>query len=349
MCSTGGLGERAYDDQVPLTDVRRRDVLRVAGLSTAALMATAFGATACADGDPATPAAPPTKGWGAFIPTVLPPEGSTVSPIAQLTALAGVAPRYLHRFASIRDSPPIAELDAIIGAGATPLLTLEPWNPDGGIDQPLFALSRVAAGAFDGDLRRWGTALAAWDKPLLFRFAQEMNGTWYPWAVGRNGNTAADYVAAWLHVRSVVVAAGARHVRFVWAPNVITSGTAPFLDMYPGHDTVDVIGLDGYNWGDVPGHHWQSPPDLFSASLDALHALDAARPILITEVASAEGPTPDLKARWIRDFLAAIKTDPRIESFVWFQMDKERDWRFNTTPQSTAAFRAGLAALAAPR
>jgi hypothetical protein len=25
----------------------------------------------------------------------------------------------------------------------------------------------------------------------------EFNGSWYPWSIGVNGNTAADYVAAW--------------------------------------------------------------------------------------------------------------------------------------------------------
>ena len=31
----------------------------------------------------------------------------------------------------------------------------------------------------------------------------EMNGNWYPWAEGVNGNVAGDYVNAWRHVRAI--------------------------------------------------------------------------------------------------------------------------------------------------
>lgn len=267
------------------------------------------------------------------------------SPITGLGTLAGAAPAYLHRFCAIGDSVPTADLDAIAGAGATPLLTLEPWRPDGGLVQPGFALSKIAAGAFDADLTRWGRGLAEWGKPILLRFAQEMNGTWYPWAVGVNGTTAADYRAAFRRVRSVITAQGATQVRFVWAPNAITLGTNPFADSFPGTDQVDVLGLDGYNWGEAPGHHWQAAGDLFTPSLDALRALDAEHPILITEVASADGPIPEQKAAWIRDFFGIVHTQYHVEGFVWFQTDKERDWRFNSTSASLEAFRAGVAAL----
>ncbi len=71
--------------------------------------------------------------------------------------------------------------------------------------------------------------------------------------------------------------------------------------------------------------------------------LDRTHPILITEVASADGPSPEDKAGWIRDFLTIVDAEPRLEAFLWFQTDKERDWRFNSTQLSLAAFRDGLA------
>ncbi|NDK90089.1 endoglucanase [Gordonia desulfuricans] len=326
----------------------RRDVLRLTGLGALALTATACVSTACASTaeQPAAPSTPPPAGqrWGAFIPSVVPSDSGR-SPITQLTALAGSAPAYLHRFCAIGDAVPTADLDAIAAAGATPLLTLEPWRPDSGLVQPEFALSRIAAGAFDTELTRWGRGLAEWGKPVLLRFAQEMNGTWYPWAVGVNGTTAADYRATFGRVRSVITAQGAAQVRFVWAPNAITLGTNPFADAFPGADQVDVLGVDGYNWGEAPGHHWQAAGDLFTPSLEALRSLDGEHPILITEVASADGPTPDQKAAWIRDFFGIVHSQPRVEGFVWFQTDKERDWRFNSSSASLEAFRAGVAAL----
>ncbi|MGK2321274.1 glycoside hydrolase family 26 protein [Gordonia rhizosphera] len=197
----------------------------------------------------------------------MPAPGSTSSPIEQLATLAGAPPRYLHRFAAIGDSVPIADLDTIADYGATPLLTLEPWTAGLGVDQPRYALARIAAGDFDADLTRWGTELMSWHKPVLLRWAQEMNGTWYPWSIGVNGNTAADYRAAWTRMRSVILSAGATNLEFVWAPNVLTLGTSGFNAAYPGPDQVDHLGLDGYNWGDVPGHRWQSASELFVGSI----------------------------------------------------------------------------------
>ena len=169
-----------------------------------------------------------------------------------------------------------------------------------------------------------------------------MNGSWYPWSVGVNGNSAAAYQGAWQRVHSIINNA-APNVSFVWAPNAITEGTTDFMSCYPGDQFVDYLGLDGYNWGTTPGHQWQSAEKLFSHSIATLRKLAPDLPILVTEVGCAEGDHPGLKAEWIREFFTVIEANDRVSGFVWFQMDKERDWRFNSSPASTAAFRESLA------
>ena len=285
------------------------------------------------------------RAWGAFIPDVLARDGSTSNPIDRLATLAGSTPHYLHRFVSFGDSLPTAELDAIDAAGAQPLLTLEPWKPGAGTVQPLFSLARIASGVFDGELRKWASGISAWGKPVLLRFAQEMNGTWYPWSIGVSGNTADQYREAWKRMHTVFTDAGAGNVRFVWAPNVVTDGTSDFTAAFPGHDLVDYLALDGYNWAGGSGHRWQWPEELFSASLATLARIDSDRPLLITETASAEGDMPSLKADWIRRLFGIVEATDRLEGALWFQMDKERDWRFNSTPQSLDAFRRSVATL----
>ncbi|WP_288338194.1 glycoside hydrolase family 26 protein [uncultured Gordonia sp.] len=325
-----------------LPALSRRDLMRLTVLGSAGAV-SACASTGSVTTPSPSPASPDERRWGAFIPSVTPAQGATRTPLQQLTNLAGTAPRYVHRFCALGDPVPVGDLDAVVAFGATPLLTLEPWKPDGGTGQPEFALSHIASGAFDTEFTRWGTQLASWGKPVLVRFAQEMNGTWYPWAVGVNGNTAADYRAAWARMRSVITDRHSDNVRFVWAPNALTLGTNPFGECYPGRDQIDVLGLDGYNWGEAPGHHWQPAADLFVPSLETLRALDATHPILLTEVGCADGLTAQDKASWIRDFFSIVDNQSRVEGFVWFQMDKERDWRFNSTTASTAAFRAGVA------
>ncbi|MCR8898990.1 glycosyl hydrolase [Gordonia sp. GONU] len=284
----------------------------------------------------------PHRSWGAFLPTVTSAQASTVGSIDQLAILAGAKPEVVHLFSAIDDSLPAGTLDSVRGIGSTPLLSLEPWRPREGLNQPEYSLATIAAGQHDAALSRWAVQLAAWSHPLLLRFAQEMNGTWYPWSIGLHGNTAKDYRAAWSRMHSII-RAQAPQVRFVWAPNAITEGTRDFADCYPGDSVVDYLGLDGYNWGRSPGHQWQSADKLFSSSLEELSRLGPGRPILITEVGCAEGDDPDQKAQWISEFFRIIESHPDVAGFLWFQMDKERDWRFNSTPASTRSFRDELA------
>ncbi|ROZ98787.1 glycoside hydrolase family 26 protein [Gordonia sp. OPL2] len=326
----------------PPRHLTRRDLLRITALGAAGL-------TLAACSSDATSGAVQPRTWGAYIPTVLPPEGTAASPIKQLAALADVHPRYLHRYAAIGDPAPIPEFDAIVAAGSTPLLTVEPWIADRGPNQPDYALQRIAAGDFDRELRRWGADLTAWGKPVLFRFAPKMNTAAYPWSLGVNGNTARDYRGAWSRMRTVVSTESGGNIRFVWAPTVLTAETKPFSEAYPDANEVDYVALDGYNWGDADGHRWTSAADLFGTSLAVLRELDGEHPMLITEVACATAPQLGVKANWIRDFFTLIDGEPRLEAFLWYQADTQRDWRFNSTSASIDAFRSSLMAMSSPK
>ncbi|HYT52464.1 MAG TPA: hypothetical protein VEL10_09705 [Gaiellaceae bacterium] len=46
---------------------------------------------------------------------------------------------------------------------------------------------------------------------------------------------------------------------------------------------------------------------------------------------------------WIRDFLAQLGRNRSVVGFVWFQYDKETDWRIDSSSASRVAFGAGLA------
>lgn len=258
--------------------------------------------------------------------------------------MAGSRPHYVMRFAAIDERTPVPELSEIAAAGAQPILTLEPWRPEAGVEQPDYALSRITAGNFDEQLDTWARNLATWGQPVLLRFAHEMNSAHYPWSIGVNGNSAADYVAAWKHVRARFASAGAHNVSFMWCPDAPYEGSADVAEAFPGADSVDVLCLDGYNWGDGDGHSWKSPPDIFSRGLDQLRALDNTHPIVIAETASVEGPhSGEDKAGWIAQLFDFLSRQDRVSGVVWFQMDKERDWRFNSTNQSQTAFKDAIA------
>ena len=55
---------------------------------------------------------------------------------------------------------------------------------------------------------RWARQVAAYKGPVLLRFAQEMNGRWYPWSESTNGNHRGEFVRAWRHVHAIFDRAG---------------------------------------------------------------------------------------------------------------------------------------------
>ena len=244
-------------------------------------------------------------------------------------------------FASPAFDTPLA--DRLAAQGALPMVT---WLPcrDGslGARQPEFSLRRLVAGDFDPYIRAWATGAARWGRPLLVRFAPEMNGTWNPWSAGVNGNHARDFVAAWRHVHDLFAAAGAANVAWVWSPSVIYRGSPRLASLYPGDAYVDWVGIDGYNWGTSrPWSRWQSFDGVFGPTLAAVRRL-TRKPLMLAEVASSERGGD--KGAWVRGFFAGLRRNPAILAFVWFNFDKETDWRVQSSTRSRNAFAAGAAA-----
>jgi beta-mannanase len=224
------------------------------------------------------------------------------------------------------------------------MITWEPADWTQGTNQPQYALREIVDGRYDNHVRGWARDAAAWGEPFYLRFAHEMNGSWYPWSPGVNGNAgAAEYVAAWRRVHKIFEEEGATNVRWVWSPDVRSS---PHLaKLYPGAAYVDWVGLDGYNWGtSQPGHSWQTFSEIFGRSYDKLARM-TKKPMMISETASAESGGD--KAAWIRQGLLVQvpKRFPRIKAVIWFHRNNEAeayqqaDWRVNSSEAALEAYR----------
>jgi beta-mannanase len=123
----------------------------------------------------------------------------------------------------------------------------------------------------------------------------------------------------------------------VWAP---VAGHVR-AELYPGSSQVDVIGVSGFNGGTaVFRREWRSFAQAFGPSLDALHALDPAKPVELAELASAEAGGS--KAAWIRGLYAELRRRPYVKSLVWFDLRKEADWRIESSPGARRAFADGI-------
>jgi hypothetical protein len=235
---------------------------------------------------------------------------------------------------------PAADASRVVAAGAVPELTWEPWDPADGVDQPAYTLDRIAAGRHDAYLERWARQIRAWGKPLVIRFAHEMNGDWYPWAEGVNTNGPGDPAAAWRHVVGVFRRAGVTNVTWSWSANVPYPGSTPLDSLYPGDSWVDRVGLDGYNWGTTqPWSSWQSFGELFGPGVAELRSV-ASRPVHVDETAAPEGSGGD-KAAWIAGMWKWLDDHPEVRGVTWFSLHKEVDWRVDSSSEALAAWGRG--------
>jgi beta-mannanase len=229
-------------------------------------------------------------------------------------------------------------MDTAVSRGAVPMVTWEPWDysAGGSVSQPRYALRTIAAGNHDAYIRQWARDARAWGKPFYLRFAHEMNGDWSPWGIGVNGNTSAEYVAAWRHIHDIFRQENATNARWVWCP----ASSRPFSrTIYPGDAYVDWTCLDGYNWGTTQSWaRWREFSTVFGPSYDTLTSM-TSKPVMIGETASAEQGGD--KATWIRQGLLNDVPNrfPRVKAVIWFNANKETDWRVNSSPGSLAAYK----------
>lgn len=214
-----------------------------------------------------------------------------------------------------------------------------------------------SSGRHDDYLDQIAAAARAYPYPLYVRPWPEMNGDWQtfqPTAKGtrRHGGTYQEFKQAWRYVVTHLRLRGALNLRWVFNPTADTyAQTTPVRAIWPGAAFVDVLGLDGFNWGKDSGTgRWRSFEDIFSAQYAKLTALHPLAPVWICEVASKEPARADgapvdrrrSKAEWVRAMFGS-RSMPRVKALIWFQEDKERDWRVNSSKRSLTAVRQALA------
>jgi hypothetical protein len=244
-----------------------------------------------------------------------------------------------------------AERESLLGARLRLASTFVAWDeefPNEGhrLDQaagraPLIAwdarrdLRAIASGRWDSLLRERARACAAFGGPVFLRWGAEFNGEWNP-CYGH----AAGFVAAWRHMVSVFRSAGATNVRWVWCPFTVQrprrGGPDDWRPYYPGDRFVDWVGMDGYNWGTTRSwSRWQP----FSEIFGPLYTDYAKRkPLMICEVASAERGGD--KAAWVADMGAQLAGRfSKVRTVVWFDTNKETDWRVDSSEAALRAFR----------
>jgi hypothetical protein len=312
--------------------------------------------------EPAAPAnAAPAHSifWGAWIGKQLTGEQPPwdMSAASKFEEMAGKKLSILNFSAPFANCPtsggscsfynfPVNEMNAIRSHGAIPFYSWASQSIPSTRTEPNFQLSDVIAGTYDSYIRKFAEAARAWGHPFFLRFDWEMNGGWFPWSEGVNGNQPGEYVAAWRHVHDIFTSVGATNVSWVWCPNVDPTNDFQNLEsLYPGDKYVDWTGLDGYNWGTNPAKpdRWRSFDQLYKSTYDTIvNTVAPSKPLMISEIGSTEDGGS--KAAWIQDALAKIPTSyPQVRGVLWFeQFDDGMDWPIETSSSATSAFAAGI-------
>jgi len=237
---------------------------------------------------------------------------------------------------------PLNSVASIRQRGAVPCITWEPMYIDGMGREQAVSAHEVMSGRYDVYIRAFASQARHWGRPVLVRFAHEMNLARYHWgtdAAGFGPESPGIYREMFRYVVSLSREEGAKNLLWVFCPNA-ESVPNPLHDAraswnaarhyYPGDAWVDILGMDGYNWGETQTaeHHgwksdWRGFGEIFMDIHEELRDLSRSKPILVFETASvAVGGD---RESWVRDALE-VMVRWRIWGFNWFQVVKEQDW-----------------------
>src|SRR5690242_20162185 len=78
---------------------------------------------------------------------------------------------------------------------------------------------------------------------------------------------------------------GVTNVTWVWSPNIDYSNSIPLREVYPGNAYVDWTAMDGYNWGNIGPHHWETFSQVFQQTYYDILGI-TSKPLMIAETAS---------------------------------------------------------------
>ena len=240
---------------------------------------------------------------------------------------------------------PRESLDAIWNTGAIPCLTWEPMYYSEG-REIMVSCHDILNGVYDPYLLEFAKQAALWKRPFMMRFAHEMNVARYHWGTKKEGygpESPHIYRRMFRYVVTIFQKAGAKNVLWVFCPNSESVPNASYdpsaswnriEDYYPGDTYVDVLGIDGYNWGTTQTRakngwdsQWKEFAAIFRPAREKLRQLAPDMPIFVFETASVNRGGD--KGLWIKNEFETAR-EWKLSGLIWFQVKKENDWRINS-------------------
>ena len=245
-----------------------------------------------------------------------------------------------------RSTPfPRESLDAIWNMGAIPCLTWEPMYHRGG-HEVMVPFDAILNGDYDPYILRFARQSALWKKPFMIRLAHEMNLERYHWGTKKEGygpESPDIYKRMFRYIVTMFQKANTQNALWVFCPNAESVPNTSYdssaawnriENYYPGEKYVDILGIDGYNWGTTQTKEksgwesqWKEFRAIFDAAYQKLCEIAPGKPIFIFETASVSQGGD--KRLWIKRAFDTV-AEWKVNGLIWFQATKECDWRINS-------------------
>ena len=260
---------------------------------------------------------PAKKYFGAAVPGA----PTSMKAVDAYTRMVGKQPNLIEYYAAWGDGFDAVGVRKAWNEGA---LTLMSWEPFGA------TVAQIAAGQSDAYIKEFATAVRQLNLPIVIDFADEFNGHWEKW--GTKYVTPRQYVAAWRHIHSTFLDAGASNVIWAWAPNIVN----PVPDVklkpyYPGDAYVDWVGLIGYFTEGVDNAF----DSVFGPTRDRIRTF-TKKPILLLETAAVPG---ERRRADVHSLFTGVEADDDVIGFIWFNYKKRADWRLEASPLALKEFK----------
>lgn len=199
------------------------------------------------------------------------------------------------------------------------LVTIEPWTwTRDERNLPTVLQEGIENGVYDQTMRTVCSALAAIDRPMTIRWAQEMDDAsgQFIWA----GWEPEAYVGAFQRMIGICREA-APDAKFMWSP----LGFENMAEYYPGDDYVDVVGLSVFSlqpWEEEVLGEAQTFDDIFAPRYE--RALQFDKPIMVAELGYVGDA--DHIAMWEADVRTKAAQYPELDAVVYFNQREVYPW-----------------------
>jgi Glycosyl hydrolase family 26 len=253
---------------------------------------------------------------------------------AQIASKTGCRPTWRGVYASL--GLPF-ELSRLTDAAGIPFVTLQPKESNSGANHKEWSLASIVAGKHDAEFTTVAKTMVEYGDLVVIRYAPEMNGDWSPWGAKVNGNTPAQYVAAWRHVVTLFRGAGATNVLWLWAPNILRGAAVKGIaQFWPGDSWVDLVGFTGYGveksfFGDE-----SSAGETYDPTMRLLDRYPK-KPVVLAET----GVNGTAKDKWIHTLGPWLHAHPNVIGLIWTDETPPHstaDWRFDDNARNLKAF-----------